>query len=98
MRLQRTVPKGYFVLRQPFAPPPVDPNRAQMNRNVIAYQALHSRLVKHYLGHYVAIYQGKLVDHHTDPIALLQRIRAKYPGQVVLRRKVEAVAEREIYL
>jgi len=79
-----------------FAPPPIDPKRAQMNRNVAAYQALHAQLVKNYLGRYVAIYQGQLVDHDTDPIILLQRVRAKYPDQVVLRRKVEPVAEREI--
>ena len=79
-----------------FAPPPIDPKWAQMNRNVAAYQALHAQLVKNYLGRYVAIYQGQLVDHDTDPIILLQRVRAKYPDQVVLRRKVEPVAEREI--
>lgn len=79
-----------------FAPPPIDPKRVQMNRNVAAYHALHPQLAKNYLGQYVAIYQGRLVDHDADAIVLLQRVRAKYSGQVVLRRKVEPVAEREI--
>lgn len=84
------------TITRTFAPPPIDPKRAQMNRNVAAYQSLHVQLVKNYLGQYVAIYQGQLVDHDADPIVLLRRVRAKYPNQVVLRRKVEPVAEREI--
>lgn len=86
------------TITRTFAPPPIDPKRAQMNRNVATYQALHAQLAKIYLGQYVAIYQGQLVDYDADPIVLLQRIRAKYPDQVMLRRKVEPVAEREIHI
>ena len=71
----------------------VDPNRAEMGRNLAAYQAMHSQLVEKYLGQYVAFYKEQLVDFDADAVALLQRVRAEYPGEVVLRRKVESVAE-----
>lgn len=77
---------------------PVDANRTLMQHNVEAYQSMHSELVKQYEGQFVAICDAQLVDHDADPVALLQRVRATYPGQVVLRRKVEHVAERELHI
>ncbi len=50
---------------------------------------MHGGLVQHHLGQYVAIADGKLVDHDADPVTLLQRVRSGYPTQVVLRQKVE---------
>ena len=46
-----------------FSPFPVDPNRSVMNQNVETYGALHTELVMTYLGQYVAICEGQLVDH-----------------------------------
>ena len=57
---------------------------------------MHGELVEQYLGQYVAIYNGQLVDHDADPMILLTRIRSKYPNQVILRRKVERMPEREL--
>lgn len=79
-----------------FAPFPIDPRRAEMSRNVAAFVAMHPALVKEYLGKTVAIFEGHLVDYDADPIALLQRVRQEYPNRVVLRRKVELLAEREL--
>ena len=81
-----------------FAPFPIDPRRAEMSRNVEAFVALHPTLVKEYLGKTVAILEGHLVDSDADPLALLQRVRRAYPNRVVLRRKVELVAERELQI
>ena len=67
-----------------------------MNQNVETYGALHAELVMTYLGQYVAICEGQLVDHDHDPVSLLQRIRTQYPGKVVLRRKVESVPEKQL--
>ena len=67
-----------------------------MNKNVATYKTLHAKLVKEYLGQFVAIHDSQLVDYDPDPIALLQRVRCQYPNQVVLRRKVEVIAEREL--
>jgi hypothetical protein len=86
------------TITRSFAPLPVDDNRPAMSRNVEAFTALHAELVKRYLGQYVAFYEGQLVDHDPDPIVLLARIRTQFPDQVVLRRKVEPVPEREIHI
>jgi hypothetical protein len=67
-----------------------------MEQNVAAYKAMHSELVKDYLGQYVAICNGQLVDHDRDPMALLERVRNRYLEQVVLRRNVEPTPEREL--
>jgi len=68
---------------------PVNPNRDAMLREVAAFRAMYSTLRRDHFGEYVAIYQGQLVDHDADPIALLGRIRRDYLGRIVLRRKVE---------
>jgi hypothetical protein len=67
-----------------------------MEQNVTAYREMHSELVERYLGQYVAVYKGELVDRDPDPLLLLERIRQNYPDQVVLRRKVERTPEREL--
>lgn len=77
-------------------PLPVHEHRSVMEENVDAYRAMHGELVEHYLGQYVAICDGELVDHDPDPLLLLERIRQNYPDQVVLRRKVERAPEREL--
>ena len=75
---------------------PAHEKRSLMERNVAAYRSMHSELVKRYLGQYVAICDGKLVDHDPDPLQLLERIRRNFPDQVVMRRKVERAPEREL--
>ncbi len=79
---------------QPF---PVNPNREAMQRETAAFRRLHPALIKEYAGRYVAILDGELVDHDTDPVALLQRIRANFPSRTVLRRKVEQSPEVTLY-
>lgn len=81
------------MIKLPF---PVDANRSTMEQNVEAYKAMHGELVERYLGQYVAICDGQLIDHDLDPVALLQRMREQYPDQVILRRKVERMPEREL--
>ncbi len=84
--------------RQTTAQLPIHEQRSTMEQNMAAYRAMHSELVDRYLGQYVAIYDGKLVDSDPDPLLLLERIRRNYPNQVVLRRKVEQTPEREIHI
>lgn len=68
-----------------------------MLREIEAFRALHPQLVKQYMGKYVAIYQGAVVDDDHDPVALLKRINQKYPDKVVLRRKVEKDPDPVLY-
>lgn len=97
--MRRNIPDLLLeTITRSFAPFPVATTRARMNKNVAAYKKLHSQLVKDYFGQYVAIHNGQLVDHDPDPVALLERMRARYPGETVLRRIVEPTAERELHL
>ncbi|MCE7987042.1 MAG: hypothetical protein DYG89_38205 [Caldilinea sp. CFX5] len=84
--------------QQPFPNIHVSPNRAAMAREDEAYQRLHPALAQQLLGYYVAIYQGQVVDHDLDEDALLERRRRNYAGKVVLVRRVEAEAVRELVL
>lgn len=84
--------------RQTATPIPVHEQRSLMEQNIAAYRTMHSELVDRYLGQYVAIYAGKLIDQDPDPLLLLERIRRNYPNEVVLRRKVERTPEREIHI
>lgn len=76
----------------------VNVNRSTMDENAAAYRAMHRELLQRHLGQYVAISGGKLVDHDSDPVALLRRVRADFPNQIVLRRKVEPAAEQTLHI
>ena len=93
---ERSGPSPRPVSQRPQPPFPVDGNRSLMEQNVAAYKAMHGELVERYLGQYVAIYDGQLVDYDPDPVALLERVRAQHPNQVVLRHKVERTPKREL--
>jgi hypothetical protein len=86
------------AIMQTIPPFPVHKERETMLRETRAYKAMHAELAKQYLGQYVAIHQGKLVDHDADPLALLQRVRQNFPNQVVLRRKVTPTPEITLYM
>ncbi len=61
-----------------------------MAQEVAAYQSMLAELVTQYDGAYVAIYQGQLVDHDADELALLRRLDAHYPDEIVLMKQVRA--------
>ena len=63
---------------------PIDPNRDLMEQEEAAYQAMHSELFTQYPYQFVAIFQGKLVDHDQDVVALSQRINTNFPDETVL--------------
>lgn len=86
------------TITRSLSPFPVDSTRPEMLDNAAAYRSLHAQLVKHYLGQFVAIHDGQLVDHDSDPVTLLQRVRTQFPDRVVLRRRVELTAERELHV
>lgn len=76
-----------------FTPYPIHPNRAAMKKEIAAYQAMHTKLVEQYLGEYVALYQGEVVAHNVDPVALHRHVTEIYPEKVVLCRQVQKDAE-----
>lgn len=84
------------TIKRSFSPFPRDPHREAMEKEVEAYRRMHPELLRKYRGQHVAIHGGNVVDHDTNPVALLQRIRSQFPDQVVLRRKVEVDPRPEI--
>ena len=82
------------ALEQVFSPFPLHEKHEIMAQEVAAYRAMHPRLIESYLGDYVAIFQGEVIDHDEDVVALTQRIGEKLPNEVVLIRQVEQSAER----
>lgn len=53
-----------------------------------AYFKLHPQLKEQYLGKYVAIYQGKMIDHDDEPAALFGRVQKQHPNEFVLVTQV----------
>lgn len=66
----------------------VHPDRAAMQRESAAFHALITELQASYAGQFVAIHQGKVIDHDIDPVALVKRINRDYSDQVVLIKQV----------
>jgi hypothetical protein len=71
----------------------------QMERETIkaeaeAFRSMHDKLAEKYLGQYVAIHGGKVVDSDEDFQALHGRIRQRFGRRPVLLRRVEAEQER----
>lgn len=58
-------------------------------REMEAYIALHPALKANYMGQHVAILDGQLIDHDSDPAALYGRIAARYPDRFVWLAAVE---------
>ncbi len=71
----------------------IDDSIAESER--LAYQNMHSSLLKTYGKQYVAIHQGELVDHDANQLQLISRIDELYPDEFVLIRQVLAGPEPE---
>ena len=67
----------------------VDPRRAQMAREVAAFEGQHAVLAATHLGRYVAFHKGALVDADEDVQALRHRIRKQMPDAVVMIQQVQ---------
>ena len=61
-----------------------------------AFWDMHRGLVQSYLGQYVAIYQGEVVDHDRDVPHLSQRVRKKFGILPVLIAPVKPEIKYEI--
>ena len=72
----------------------VHPQRSAMQNEKAAFLAMHARLLDENEGQYVAMFQGQLIDHDQDVLALAERIERDYSGDVVLITKVVDQADR----
>ena len=59
----------------------------------LAFKKLHARLMTKYSGDYVAVHNGKVVDHDKDARALHLRIRKQFGQIPVLLRQVTYTPE-----
>ena len=62
-----------------------------------AFVQLHPQLIQQYLGQFVAIFNGQLIDHDEDFETVFLRIQKKYQDEVVLIRQVMAKPTIELH-
>ena len=80
------------TLEQAFSPFGVDACRPIMQQEEAAFEAMRATLWEQFPNQYVALHQGQVIDHDSDQVLLVQRVRQKIPRQqVVLFRQVTAV-------
>ena len=65
---------------------------------IAAYETMHPQIRHELFGEWVAVYEGKLVDHDSDASALLMRVDEKYGDAPVLVREVTEVASPDIWM
>ena len=70
--------------------------REKIRKEAAIYRALHPQLCIDYLGQYVAIHHGRVVDNDLDFAALHARVRLRFGHQAILIRQVESEPEREL--
>ena len=58
----------------------------------------HAQLKKIYLGQFIAMHHGQVVDHNQDFEALHNRIRQKYGREAILLRQVETEPDRPLII
>ena len=68
--------------------------RGKIKAEAEAFRSMHTELAQKYLGQYVAIHEGQVVDNDEDFQVLHARIRKRFGHQPVLLRRVEAKPER----
>lgn len=77
----------------------IHPQHSQMQAEVKAFERLHPQLLTLYLGEFVAIKGGELVDHDSDFDTLIERVRDRFgESAVVMVEQVEPTLLPEIRL
>ncbi|MEM7131872.1 MAG: type II toxin-antitoxin system RelB/DinJ family antitoxin [Chloroflexota bacterium] len=87
--------KGVLVEPGPEAATALGPEHEAILKEREAYEVMHTELRELYPDQYVAVYQGEVVDHDSDKVALIIRRREKYPNKTVLITQVEESPERK---
>ncbi len=70
--------------------------REKIRAETRAFYEVYEQLRQQYLGEYVALHNGKVVDHDVDLHTLHQRVRRRYRHVPVLIRQVTEKPEWEI--
>ncbi len=64
-------------------------DRRKISEESATYRHLHPNIKKQYLGKYIAMLNGEIVDHHPDFQPLRQRVRGRFGENPVLMTMVE---------
>lgn len=71
-------------------------DRHKISEESKLYRQRHTELKANYLGQYIAMHDGQVVDHDPDFHTLRQRVRQQLPGVPVMITLVEDIAERPL--
>jgi hypothetical protein len=83
-RASRPVPDVLVdVVAEAFPAVYVHPQRERMLEEQAAYERQRDAILAQYDGQYVAVYGGEVIDHDADEMALVRRIQARYPHEIV---------------
>lgn len=66
----------------------INPNRSIMQQEITAFNAMKGELLTRYAGEFVAMEDGRVVDHDVDQLALAARVGEQHAAAVVLIKQV----------
>lgn len=70
-------------------------DRRKISEESQTYRRRHAELKTRYLGQFIAMYKGQVVDHDKDVLALRQRVRQRFGWKPVMITRVGEDAEQE---
>jgi hypothetical protein len=70
--------------------------RHKIEQEGAAYRRQHAAIKAQYLGQYIAVHEGQVVDHDPDFAALRRRIHQQYGHTPVMITRVEEQPERPL--
>ena len=71
-----------------------DVERQEISKESEVFRQRYPELKEKYLGQYIAMHQGEIVDHDADEDALWERVRQRFGRTPVLILRVEDTPER----
>ena len=71
-------------------------DRRKISEESQAYQQHHAEMKAQYMGQYIALHNGQVVDHDMDVAVLRQRVRQRFGRKPVMITLVEEEAERPL--
>lgn len=85
-----------YLAHEPEAELKPDARLIQIEREQHAFETQHVDLLKQYAGQYIAMHEGRVVDHDADRASLGRRVRARYGNETLLITPVLEQVHREI--
>lgn len=70
--------------------------RQKIEQESAAYRRQHAQIKTQYLGQYIAVHEGQVVDHDRDFAALRRRTRQQYGHTPVMITHVDELPERPL--